>query len=241
MQNVSACIDWGVVFIVKQEWEAYWDNYRYPNSFMRSDIEPFNNPVRVMVADLSRLGSSVLDVGCASCISYPLFEDVMDYVGVDFTPKLLKVGKKLEPSVMAVHGYALQLPFKDGAFDTAFIKDVLEHLGPEAYKTVIAEMWRVVKLQILLVFYQGLLDKTTFSQKREPDEHNIGVPPYKGLTYYFNRYGRQDIIDTITQLPQLNSYNIIENVPREISGDKTRTVVIVKKSKKEGKCCMRDS
>lgn len=210
---------------MKQEWEAYWDNYRFPDHFMQGDGEPFNNPVRVAIVNES-IGT-VLDVGCASCISFPLFKE---YVGVDFTLQFLKSAKKKYPEVPAILGYSLQLPFKDDAFDTVFIKDVLEHMSPEAYKTVIAEMWRVSKFQIILAFY-GHLNKPKIEQLREPDEHNAGMPAYKGGIYYFNAYGKQDIINAITKLPRLHSYGIIDGIPREkCPEDKIgRTMVIARK------------
>lgn len=210
---------------MKQEWEAYWDNYRFPDHFMQGEGEPFNNPVRMVIAQ-EAIGA-VLDVGCASCISYPLF---LEYVGVDFTLQFLKSGRKKYSHVPVVLGYNLQLPFKDGAFDTSFIKDVLEHMSPEAYKTVIAEMWRVSKLQIILAFY-GHLNKPKVEQLREPDEHNAGVPPYKGGIYYFNAYGKQDIIDTVTKLPDFDGYQIINGIKRENCPEDNigRTMVIVRK------------
>lgn len=210
---------------MKQEWEAYWDNYRFPDHFMQNEGEPFNNPIRVLIAQES-IGS-VLDVGCASCISYPLFKD---YVGMDFTLQFLKSGKKKYPDVPAVLGYNFQLPFRSDAFGTAFIKDVLEHMSPEAYRAVIAEMWRVSKFQIILAFY-GHLNKPKVEQLREPDEHNAGVPPYKGGIYYFNAYGKQDIIDAVTKLPRFDGYQIIEGIQRENCDDKGRVMVIVRKQK----------
>lgn len=193
---------------------------------MQGEGEPFNNPVRVLIAEKSF--GTVLDVGCASCISYPLFKE---YVGVDFTLQLLKSGKKKHPNVPVVLGYIQQLPFKNDAFDSSFIKDVLEHLSPDAYKTVIAEMWRVSKMQIILAFY-GHLNKPKIEQLREPDEHNAGVPAYKGGIYYFNAYGKQDIVDTISKLPDFGEYEIIEGIQRENSDDKGRVMVIARKIQK---------
>lgn len=208
---------------MKQEWEAYWDSYRFPDHFMQNEGEPFNNPVRVLIAE--KAVGSVLDVGCASCISYPLFKE---YVGVDFTLQFLKSAKKKFPEVKAVLGYNLQLPFKNDAFDSSFIKDVLEHMSPDAYKQVIAEMWRVSKQQIMLAFY-GHLNKPKVEQLREPDEHNVGVPAYKGGVYYFNAYGKQDIINAIINLPNFKDYQIIEGIQRENCDDKGRVLVIVRK------------
>lgn len=216
--------------MMKQEWEAYWDNYRYPDHFMQSEGEPFNNPVRMFIAGQSF--GSVLDVGCASCISYPLFKEYMDkeYMGVDFTLQFLKSGKKKYPMVSVICGYALALPFKDGAFDTAFIKDVFEHMSPDSFRIVIAEMWRVVKHQIILAFY-GNLNRTKVEMLREPDEHNVGVPPYKGGIYYFNAFSKEDVVETIVKLPDLRRFEIFDNIPREnCPEDKIgRTVVVVRK------------
>lgn len=197
---------------------------------MRSDIEPFGNPIRVMIADACKLGKSVLDVGCASCISYPLFlAEGMDYVGMDFTLAFLRVAKKEYGNIVVAHGHALQLPFKDGAFDSVFIKDVLEHVGEDAFKTVIAEMWRVAKIQIIIALYGNLVEKTIYKQTREPDEHNAGVPPYKGGIYYFNFYGRQELLGVIDALPELQSRTVLDDLPLELTTAKSRTLIIARK------------
>lgn len=210
---------------MKQEWEVYWDNYRFPKHFMQSDIEPFGNPIRNLIAEKAKFGT-VLDVGCASCISFPLF-DPEKYVGVDFTLQFLKIAKENHASVVC--GYALQLPFANQSFDTVFIKDVLEHLSPDAYKLVIAEMWRIAKIQIILALY-GLGKLTKYLQLREPDEHNIGVPPYKGGTYYFNHYCKDDIEDVIGTLQGVAQTEYIEGIRYENSDATGRVLVIVRKT-----------
>lgn len=214
---------------MKKDYELYWDCFIDPETFMQSPIEPFNNPIRVMIAEESKIGSSVLDVGCASCISYPLFEGKKDYVGIDFTLQLLNVAKKKYLHVPLVHGDAKHLPFRDGSFDTVYIKDVLEHVGPDAYKTIISEMWRVAKMQVLIAFFGGI--------DRPTSEFKIGIQyeghPELGL-YYFNKYSRKDLSDFISQLPNLHNFDIIEKVPLENSTACARTLIIVRKQAMHG-------
>lgn len=205
---------------MKQDWERYWDQYGFPDNFMKSAIEPFGNPVRVLIAQEAELGKSVLDVGCASCISHPLFQGKKEYVGVDFTLNFLKVAKKDHPGVDVVCGTAWELPFRDGAFDVSYVKDVLEHTGPEAYKKILDEMWRISRMKIVIAFFGNVYGLTEYKMGREPE----------GGVYYFNKYG-EDFLEYVSKLPGIADFRIIRDVALENAGNaKSRTVVIAGKN-----------
>lgn len=209
---------------VKKDYESFWDNFiTDPANFMQSAIEPFNNPIRVRIAQEAE-GDNVLDVGSATCISYPLFKDKKDYVGIDFTKNFLKTAKIQHKELTVVHGDSRQLPFADESFDSVVCKDVFIHLGPEDYKKVIMEMWRVAKKQILLVFGSPLQStKTEYNLYVQFPEH-----PEKGV-FYGSNYNREEIINFVSQLPNFGSYKIIEGIQQENSSTFERELVIVKK------------
>lgn len=214
-----------------KEWEEYWDKHIDPETFMRSPIEPDYNPIRLLIAEES-VGDSVLDAGCASCISYPLFEGKMEYVGIDKTQKLLDSAKKFNKGVSLVRGKVHNMPFADNSFGTVFIKDVLEHIGPEEYKQVISEIWRIAKYRVLIALFGGVHHPTKYKLS---SEH--GLLPEYGI-YYFNSYSREDLSNFISQLPNLGSFKVVENLPlenssltpRDFSTLKTaRTLIIINK------------
>lgn len=210
---------------MKKDYESFWDNFiDDPASFMQSPIEPFNNPIRVRIAQEAEIGDTVLDVGSATCISYPLFKDKKQYVGMDFTKKFLKTAKNQHPELTVVHGDSRQLPFANETFDTVYIKDVLIHLGPEDYKKVITEMWRVTKKQILITCGSPLTNtKTTYTLY-------VQFPGYpeKGV-FYGSNYNEQEMISYISQLTNFESYKIIEGIQQENDTTYQRHLIIAKK------------
>lgn len=135
-------------------YERYWENDPTVDvSFMRGGIPANVSNVRCKVRDEAfESGDSVLDVGCGSCIDYPLYRaNEMFYVGIDVTQKLLLAAENFASNILRVRGNALRLPFKDRSFDSVYCKDLLLHLGPEAYKTVLSEMWRITKKKLMVV------------------------------------------------------------------------------------------
>lgn len=214
---------------MKSDYESFWDNHiNDPDNFMQSSMEPFDNPVRVKIAELAENGQSVLDVGSASCISYPLFKGKKQYVGIDFTHKFLETARKQHKDVIVVHGDVRHLPFTDNSFSTAYTKDVLIHLGPGDYKTVLTEMWRVAKNQILVVIGSSLSQTDT--------DYKIYIQfkdqPECGL-FFSNTYNKQEFLGLITNLPNFESYEIVDGIPIENSSDlyarDVRQLIIVKR------------
>ena len=135
--------------------ERYWENDpTIKSSFMRGGIPPKTSITRCRVRDEAlESGDLVLDVGCGTCIDYPLYQEKgVLYVGFDITQKLLLASESVErPNIPRVRGNCLKLPFKDRLFDSVYCKDFLVHLGPKAYKTAISEMWRVAKKKLMII------------------------------------------------------------------------------------------
>ena len=74
---------------IPEKWWELSDAPLVDHNFMRG-IDPHKQPIRVRIRDeVVATGKSVLDVGCATCIDYPLYQEIgFHYVGVDITYKL---------------------------------------------------------------------------------------------------------------------------------------------------------
>jgi SAM-dependent methyltransferase len=118
------------------------------------------HPIRRVVADEARkAGSSVLEVGCNIAMDYRFMEG-LEYVGVDFQERFLERARELHPGIHVQQENALHLTFMDRSFDTVYCKDLLEHLAPDTWRIAVAEMNRVARHLIMVVFFR-LWDKET--------------------------------------------------------------------------------
>jgi len=183
---------------VTRPWERWWGE-RVSSKFLRNPAQ-INHPVRgIIVKESCKVGDSVLDVGCATCIDYPLFKGKIRYTGIDVTENFVKCARELYPEVNVIHGDAFDLLFEDASYHTGYCKDLIEHLPPEGYKKVIKEMWRVtIKLMMI-----------SFSM---PPKDNPTVYNLTKFGYYQNNYNKEEIIGFLEGLEGLDSLKIIENI-----------------------------
>ena len=185
----------------KREWEEWWDavapiNFRRHESAMNKSHET-NKAITRAVADV---GGSVLDVGCATGITYEYIKPIgVKYVGVDFTEKFLVQARKLNPEIDVRLGSAFNLPFQDNSFSTVFCKAVLEHQHPKEYPKIVREMSRIARNQVIIGFFMAPRGKTS-----------ILLTEKEGL--YANRYSKKEIIDLIKSLKGFRDLNIIEGL-----------------------------
>lgn len=155
-----------------------------PPDFMEGPNQ-INHPVRLMMArEAAKVGTTVLDVACNTCIDYPLMKSSgLRYTGIDFQEKFIKRAKDLYPDVDARIANAMEIPFPDLSYYTAYAKDLFEHLPPLGnepnYQTAIKEIWRVCSRLMMLSFFH------------EPAaETNIYYHP---LGYWDNTYSQSEI------------------------------------------------
>lgn len=183
-----------------RSWEKWWAE--------QADVDNFLGPHQInhlirkrIVQETAKIGQSALDVGCATCIDYPLFKTAgIKYTGVDITEKFIEHAKKLHPGVDAKYGDAFKLPFQDSSYDSVYCKDLLEHLPPDEYKKVITEMRRVTKKLLMIAFYIPPKDKPT---------HYDFVA---SSGYYQNQYNKKEILDFLKGLVGFNGIRIVEDV-----------------------------
>lgn len=169
---------------------------KLPKGFLRRKYEKNPNPQYAHLAEIvGGFGGDVLDVGCASCIMYPLLKDkVTRYVGVDIIQKFLDHAKELYPEIEVRKGSILDLPFPDNAFDTVFYKSVLMHLDPEDVPAAIHETMRVASKRVAI----------GFRVMPAKEERNV---EHEGLYYLI--FTKKHIMEIIKPHKKLDSLKII--------------------------------
>jgi uncharacterized protein YbaR (Trm112 family)/ubiquinone/menaquinone biosynthesis C-methylase UbiE len=195
--------------------EKWWELSGAPlvdYNFMRG-IDPHQQPIRVRIRDEAiAVGTSVLDVGCATTIDYPLYKEKnFRYVGVDITFELLEGALQNTPDVPVVRGDGAKLPFKTESFDSCYCKDMMVHLPPEAYIKVLTEMWRITKKALMIGFFGNAVD----TNKECIYELNP-VNPKVGYNHphWWSYYTREAIEDVLSKQPNFDRL-IIDHVDFE--------------------------
>ena len=180
--------------IGRRSFERYWEGV-HPD-FLRVP-EQLEHPSRKRIAEeASKVGDSVLDVGCDSCVDYPRFKKAgIRYTGIDITEKFIKRAKELYPGIDARVGTAYDLPFSDGSYGSVYCKDLFEHLPPDGYKQVLTEMWRVTRKLMMIAFY--------LPTNNNPTNYNLTI---RG--HYEQSYNAQEIANFIKGLENFNGLEI---------------------------------
>ena len=172
---------------------SLWDDnpQLFGDAPFRDPIE-YNHPTRKLIVEKSRIGKTVLECGCASCVDYEHFKDSgIKYTGIDITSTFIEAAEQLNPNVDVRQGNITNLEFKDESYDTVYCRNVLEHLNPDEWTEAISEMWRVARMQILMGFFI--------------------IPDIEPIKYIQDEYGFHN-----------NKYNITEIFEFCISLDKVR-------------------
>lgn len=99
------------------------------------------------LAEHATPGERILDIGCGNGRFYPLLSKrSVDYVGLDYSAKLLEEARKAHPGIRFEEGDATALPFPDGSFDTAFSFATIHHIPGKALRAqFMKEAARVLK------------------------------------------------------------------------------------------------
>ncbi len=135
-----------------RKWERWWsESKKVTLKFMKTRRQ--KKGIYPYMAELAaRVGGSALDVGCETCLAHPHFVELgLEYSGIDITKKFVDhdVARGIDVHLAS----ALDIPFEDCSFDTVFCKDLLEHIHPDDVLTVIREMIRVARKQVLIVWF----------------------------------------------------------------------------------------
>ena len=115
-----------------------WTKLRGFPSFFYQSIR-INETVNE-IAEL-KLKGKLLDAACGS--GYILSRLPKGSVGIEINPRHVKAAKKNAPFAKVKNGDIEKIPFRDSSFDVIIATEVFEHL-PDS-KTVVSELWRVLK------------------------------------------------------------------------------------------------
>lgn len=120
----------------------------YASSFGWGERSAVLDKERVSLIDKFTVGKRVLDIGCGAglYVDYLAKKGLQAY-GVDFVDEFITQAKKLKKGTF-VKGQAEKLPFKDDAFDTCLLFNILEHAVED--KTL-KEAKRIAKKRILVI------------------------------------------------------------------------------------------
>jgi pseudaminic acid biosynthesis-associated methylase len=87
---------------------------------------------------------SILEVGCNIGNQLLLLgeQGFSNLYGIDVQIYALQLAEKRSPGTRFLNASALQLPFRDGAFDVVFTSGVLIHIAPEDLSVTLGELYR---------------------------------------------------------------------------------------------------
>lgn len=180
---------------------SLWDDnpQLFGDAPFRNEAE-YNHPTRKLIVEKSRIGKTVLECGCASCVDYDHFKDSgMKYIGIDITLNFIEAAKRLNPEVDVRQGNIIDLKFKDESYDTVYCRNVLEHLNPGEWTEAIKEMWRVARKQILMGFF---IIPDTEPIRYSKDEHGFNN----------NKYNIMDISEFCISLDKFKTLELLSDV-----------------------------
>ena len=185
----------------RREWEEWWDADA-PENFRRYDkaMAKSHETNKAIAREIAKVGGTVLDVGCATGITYEYIKKIgVKYTGLDFTKKFLKRAREINPEIDVRHGSAFDIPFKDKSFDTVFCKSLLEHQHPDEYHLIVREMARVAKKQVILAFFKNprAVRKIIFTKKER---------------LYSNIYSKKEIVALIKALDGFKKLDTVEGL-----------------------------
>lgn len=95
---------------------------------------------------------NTLEIGCATGF---VTNYVKADVGIDLRGDRLLLAKLRYPHISFIKSDASKLPFRDNAFDTVLVPDILEHVPFDIAKKILYEAYRVCSKKILITLPNG--------------------------------------------------------------------------------------
>jgi ubiquinone/menaquinone biosynthesis C-methylase UbiE len=197
-----------------QFFEECWQKLRHLKTFnFQLDAVPRDYYLRIVQ---EHAPETFLDVGCGTGLTYKvLLESNLDplYVGLDITPRFIKLLKKKYPEAQWHVGRAQNLPFPDRSFDMVTCRALLEHLPDPA--PAIREMARVAKDTVVIVWHLDPKPRETLRFLEKQQVHN-------------NTYSRKRIWDILEEL----DLSIVDTLVQQHREHKrTHTIWVLKHGK----------
>jgi len=170
-------------------------------------------------------GDKILDLGCGNGRSLQFLKDKdIDYIGVDFSEKLIKIAQQNYPKVKFQVADALNLPFPNNYFDKIYSIAVLHHIPSEKFRIqFFEEARRILKpdgLLILTVWQPeskkklNLFFKHTVLKLTGKLEKGDVIRPWgnKDAERYFHHFSQKELINLTKQtMFKITKQGIITN------------------------------
>ena len=140
-------------------WEQKWTQRKINRIWrkkVRERVWRQDKAYELVAEYCAKHGQTVLDIGSGGGIQYAAIHEYhpeMDYTGMDITPKMLHVARKLFPNVKFDWGDAAEMQYDDDQFDVAFLRHVLEHHPIQNAQSILHEALRVAKNAVLILFF----------------------------------------------------------------------------------------
>jgi ubiquinone/menaquinone biosynthesis C-methylase UbiE len=153
-------------------------------------------------------GEKVLDLGCGNGRWFKLFQKKkVDYVGVDFSERLIKIAKRNYPQAKFQTTDVLKLPFPNNYFDKIYSIAVLHHIPSEELRLksleeakrvlkpggfLILTTWKLCsKKEFFLLFKYTILK---LIGKSNLDFKDILEPWGKKIKRYYHFFSRKELV-----------------------------------------------
>jgi ubiquinone/menaquinone biosynthesis C-methylase UbiE len=164
---------------VRHAYEAIVDGYaeRFGDDLEHS---AFDRSVLDDAVDLLPPSALVLDLGCGpgQVASYVSGRGCRS-VGVDLTPAMLDIARRLHPQIPLINGDVLRLPVRDGAVDGALAWFSVHNLPRSLLGQAVAEVRRVLRRDgiFVMVTHAGEGEEAVEQDRHGTTEHVL-------ITYY---------------------------------------------------------
>jgi len=183
-------------------------------------------------------GDKVLDLGCGNGRFFEFLKDKdIDYIGVDFSEKLIEIAKEKYPKIKFQVADALNLPSPNNYFDKIYSIAVLHHIPSERFRIqffeevrrilkpngfLILTVWKPESKKNLNVFLKGTALKLTGKLEKGDVFRSWG----KDAERYFHYFSEKELTD----LAERTKFKIIkQGVITNERGNRKNIYLIVQK------------
>ena len=169
-------------------------------------------------------GDKILDLGCGNGRFFELLKDKdINYIGVDFSEKLIEIAKKKYPKVKFQVADALDLPFPNNYFDKIYSIAVLHHIPSKEFRLqFLKETRRILKPNGLLILtvwkpkskkdWNLFLKYTTLKLVGKLGRGDVFQPWGKKMERYFHFFSEEELSGLIKEAKfKIIKKGIVEN------------------------------